>query len=106
MKLPTYTMPKSKHKNQQKGISWLTEDVRIIFMNRLKNLLGTWGVSLHHVGTCVLIPVEWENLDPHEIMDTFSEATCPPEGKYAKRLVGSYPFSLVYVSIIYTNHDI
>jgi hypothetical protein len=88
--IPQYTMPASRNKEQQKGASWLTQQVRTVFHNNLRRRLNAWGVTERHRGTCILVPQEWANAEPLEVMGRFSLDAVPTTEPCASRLV-SFP---------------
>lgn len=81
-----YKIRQSKTSNQQKGIHWLTEDAYKVFKNNLEHRLNSWGLSADGRGTCILVPAEWANVRPQEIMDDFRMDSWPNDEAHTKRL--------------------
>ena len=79
--VPEYRAIRSrKGWNQMKAIEWMTEAGKKRFDTRQDALLGRWGVSAQHDGTCVLVPASWSDLDPRDLVEDFSYGKCPPSG--------------------------
>lgn len=76
--LPVYGTKRSKKwPLQQRAIGWMTQAGKAHFDHHLAMLLGQWGVSQEHRGTCVLLPAAWAALDPLRLVTMFSAETCP-----------------------------
>ncbi|EXJ56626.1 hypothetical protein A1O7_06970 [Cladophialophora yegresii CBS 114405] len=84
--IPRYSMPTSKDKRQQKGISWLTQEIRDVFERNLSRRLSGWGLRADRVSTCVLVPGEWKNTEPLEILRTFTPDRAPDSEQPDRRL--------------------
>lgn len=87
--VPSYRAPRSKKgMNQMKAIEWMTQPGKDRFEARQDTVLGRWGVTAEHAGTCILVPASWSGLDPQDLVDDFTYEQCPPRGM-DKRLVCS-----------------
>ncbi len=87
--VPSYRAPRSKKgKNQMKAIEWMLQPGKDRFEAHQDKVLGRWGVTAEHAGTCILIPASWSGLDPQDLVHDFSYQKCPTQG-IGKRLVGS-----------------
>ena len=76
--MPVYEVKQSKKTpGQQRGLQWLTVSARDQFRSAHDALLGAWGVTSKHTGTCVLCPEDWRFADPLNVMDLFSKQNRP-----------------------------
>lgn len=85
--VPVYRMPQAKQKRQQKALFWLTEDALVAYRNHRNLRLAGWGVTAAHHGTCILVPGEWANVMPIDLVDIFSSQDCPRTEEMFIRLV-------------------
>lgn len=85
--VPTYRMPQAKQKRQQKALFWLTEDALVAYRNHRNLRLAGWGVTAAHRGTCILVPGEWANVTPDDLVDIFTSQDCPRTEEMFIRLV-------------------
>jgi len=85
--VPVYRMPQAKQKRQQKALFWLTEDALIAYRNHRNLRLAGWGVTAAHRGTCILVPGEWANVTPVDLVDIFTSQDCPRTEEMFVRLV-------------------
>ena len=76
--MPVYEVKQSKKTpGQQRGLQWLTVSARDQFRSAHDALLGAWGVTSEHTGTCVLCPEDWRFSDPLKLMDLFGKQNRP-----------------------------
>ena len=76
--LPRYEVKQSKKMpGQQRGLNWLMPSAMDHFRSVHDELLGRWGVTSEHKGTCVLCPEDWRFSDPLELMNLFNNQNCP-----------------------------
>ena len=67
---------KSKTRNQQRGLFWLTEEAWNAFQNQQSMRLSSWGVDREHVGTCILVPEAWALANPRDLLQSFNLVDC------------------------------
>ena len=85
--IPRYTMPVSRGRQQQRGVTWLTQEVRDVFRTNLYKRLEGWGLQGDQIGTCVLVPQEWRNTDPRAVLESFPTAYLQTSEGDEQRLV-------------------
>jgi hypothetical protein len=68
--IPDYRVKLAKpNLRQQLAIEWLTAKAQDTFHARLTTILGSWGVTPAHKGTCVLNPAGWAHVSPTRIAE-------------------------------------
>ena len=67
----------SKIPDQPKGLEWRSAAAKKFFEDHHNHRLAEWGVKPTHKGTCVLVPEDWKNLDPMNLLDLFDLDNCP-----------------------------
>ena len=76
--MPHYDMKmSSKIPDQPKGLEWLSVAAKRFFEDHHNHRLAEWGVKSTHTGTCVLVPEDWKNLDPMNLLNLFDLENCP-----------------------------
>ncbi|KAL8840125.1 MAG: hypothetical protein Q9170_001473 [Blastenia crenularia] len=76
--VPKYPVKTTKDEEPQiKAQEWLISKARRAFEETYTALLAGWGVQREHRGTCVLVPGDWQALEPLVLMDLFSAEKCP-----------------------------
>lgn len=83
---PYAALRSRKGMNQMKAIEWMLETGKDRFEAHQDQILGRWGLTAEHAGTCILIPASWSGLDPQDLVDDFSYEKCPSCGN-GSRLV-------------------
>ncbi|KAI4237115.1 MAG: hypothetical protein LQ349_002098 [Xanthoria aureola] len=76
--MPIYGVKIStKIKGQPKGLEWRSSAAKNTFDMEYSRRRAEWGVNLTHVGTCILVPEDWKNVDPLEMLKLFDLENCP-----------------------------
>ena len=60
-----------------KGSALIMDPARNTFQRYHTDLLAKWGVKPMHKSSCILVPQEWRNQDPLDLMYRFSPENCP-----------------------------
>lgn len=77
--MPTYDCRVSKQMpDQPKALKWLYEAAKLHFFADYEALLASWGLTLQHKGTCLLVPEAWRFSNPLHLMALFSIDSVPP----------------------------
>ena len=80
--VPNYRAPRSRNgMNQIKAIEWMTETGKKRFEAQQDTLLSSWGVTVEHAGTCILVPKSFMGRNPLDLIDDFEYRKCPPSGQ-------------------------
>ncbi|KAI4237104.1 MAG: hypothetical protein LQ349_002109 [Xanthoria aureola] len=64
--------------DQPKALKWLYEAAKLHFFADYEALLASWGLTLQHKGTCLLVPEAWRFSNPLHLMALFSIDSVPP----------------------------
>lgn len=84
--MPKYQMMESAQiSGQSRALHWMTADGRARFRQKERDILGLWGLAeyakVHHAGTCLLVPLDWADMDPFtlEKSNRFDPKNLPEE---------------------------
>ncbi|RYP13475.1 hypothetical protein DL765_006888 [Monosporascus sp. GIB2] len=76
--MPRYDIKLPKRfDTQQRAIEWLGSAAKREFQCHISGILRRWGLAPSHVGTCVIWPRDWSNLDVGAIIDRLTHQSCP-----------------------------
>lgn len=77
---PDYPVKLSRNLAQQKAVDWLTASGRQHHNSFLEKCFAPWGMALEQlsaVSPCLLLPNDWDGLDPDVLVQIFSPERCP-----------------------------
>lgn len=64
---------------EQDYFAWSSALAHTTFLSRQTQMLARWGVTPEYKSTCILVPADWESVDPLELMEHLSVNPFPTQ---------------------------